>query len=188
MGPVYLTQRFDEDLDEDYEIQSDNQPSIRVMVWTCITFDKKGPLLILERPEGRGRGMNSERYIEQVLEKPFLPFYESMKQKRRYMSLVQDNNGFHVAKSTMKWFSKNKVKLLPHPPSSPDLNPMKKLWRELKSRIRSRDRLPSSDAELRKAVLDAWESISIDDINALVRSMPEKVNAVLEAKGGHMKH
>lgn len=45
---------------------------------------------------------------------------------------------------------------------------------------------PTSSEELKRAIQKAWDSLTIDDINGLVRTMPDWVNAVLAAKGGHI--
>lgn len=187
-GPVYVTRRPDKTLDDGCTIKSFKQSNIRVMVWACIAYNKKGPLLLLDYPGGRGGGMNSERYVEQVLSEPLLNFYNNLKRHRRYMSFQQDNAPPHVAKATIRWFNRNNVRLFPHPASSPDLNPIENLWHLLKIHIRARDHPPTSTAELQQAVREAWESLTVDDINVLVRSMPDRVHAVLQAKGGHTKY
>ena len=44
------------------------QSSIWIMVWTCIMQGYKGPLVVLDYPGGRGRGMTADRYQTLVLE------------------------------------------------------------------------------------------------------------------------
>lgn len=41
--------------------------------------------------------------------------------------------------------------------------------------------------QLRTAVQEAWESISIEYLVAIVNSMEERCQAVIDAKGGHIK-
>ena len=66
-GTVYVTRRPDEVLDDECTIKTFTQSPIRVMIWGCFAYDYKGPLVVLDYPGGPGGGMNSERYIEQVL-------------------------------------------------------------------------------------------------------------------------
>ena len=53
--------------------------------------------------------------------------------------------------------------------------------------IRSRSHIPSNIEELKAAVRETWEQITEHDINCHVKHMEERVQAVLEAKGGHTK-
>lgn len=186
-GRVYVTRRPDEVVNDACTIKTFKQSSIRVMIWGCFAFGIKGPLVILDYPGGRGGGMNSERYIDQVLSEELLKFYLHVKHKRRYVYFQQDNAPCHLSKMTTRWFNRNHVRLFDHPASSPDLNPIENLWHILKLRIQDREHCPTSSAELQQAVRDAWESLSTEDINALARSMPDRVQAVLTAKGGHTR-
>lgn len=187
-GRVYITRRPNETYDDDCLIWSFNQSSVRVMVWGCFAQNYKGPLVMLDYPGGAGGGMNTERYIEQVLDPVVLGIYRDLKGSRRYMYYQQDGASFHKSKKTLRWFSKEGVQLFFHPPNSPDLNPIENLWSILKQRIRSRPHPPTSVDELKQAVQEAWDSITIDEINALVQSMPERVQQVLSAKGGHTSY
>jgi hypothetical protein len=56
-GHVYVTRRADEEYDENCVTPTFKQSSIRVMVWGCIMKGRKGPLVVLEYPGGRGGGM-----------------------------------------------------------------------------------------------------------------------------------
>ena len=48
------------------------------MVWGCIAYGKKGPLIVLEYPDGKGGGMTALCYQQQVLSGPFYNFYEEI--------------------------------------------------------------------------------------------------------------
>lgn len=187
-GTVYVSRSSDEaDLEECYAPKFE-QSSVKVMVWACIMLGCKGPLLVLDFPGGKGGGMNSERYQDQVLNGALWDFYVQKSFELGQVYFQQDNARCHKSKSTMKWFDRNGVMLFLHPPSSPDLNPIENLWYELKRRIRLRPHTPTSIAELKQAVLEAWDSFTVDDINKFVKSMPNRVNAVLSAKGGNIRY
>jgi transposase len=154
------------------------------MVWGCIMKGSKGPLVVLEYLGGKGGGMNAKRYQEQVLEAKLHDYYLRMSEERGYVVFQQDGAPSHRAKSTIAWLSRNSIETFPHPPSSPDLSPIEPLWKTL---IRSRSHIPSNIEELKAAVREAWEQITEHDINCHVKHMEERVQAVLEAKGGHTK-
>ncbi len=47
--------------------------------------------------------------------------------------MQQDNNPKHTSHSTKVWLKKNKVNVLEWLSQSPDLNPIKMLWKDLRS-------------------------------------------------------
>ena len=75
----------------------------------------------------------------------------------------------------------------PHPPSSPNLNPIEPVWHELKKIIRALPHPPMTVPKLIKAVHDAWDALEIPDIDKYVDTMSDRVQAVLKAHGGHTR-
>ena len=57
-----MTWRPDEEFDEDCLVPTFKQSLVCVMVWGCIMEGRKGPLVVLEYPGGKGGGMNTARY------------------------------------------------------------------------------------------------------------------------------
>jgi len=184
-GRIYVTRQDNEIFQEDCLILTFKQSSICVMVWGCIMQGRKGPLVVLEYPGGRGGGMNAKRYQEQVLEKEFLGFWSKMKEKRGSIFFQHDGAPSHTSKTTVQWLKSHDITIFPHPPSSPDVNPIENIWHELKEHIRKQAHHPSSVAELIEAVKEAWKQIKIKDVNKYVHRMDDVVEAVLKAKGGH---
>lgn len=184
-GAVYVSRTPDEaDLEECFAPRFETSP-VKIMVWACVMLGCKGPIVVLDYPGGQGGGMNSERYQDQVLEGALLDFYTEKSLELGEVYFQQDNARCHTSKSTMNWFERNAVQVFPHPPSSPDLNPMENIWAELKRRIRCRSHLPTNAEELKQAVFEAWDSLTMEDTDKFVQSMPNRVQAVLAAKGGN---
>ena len=67
------------------------------------------------------------------------------------------------------------------PPSSPDLNPIENLWSIVDEEL-AKLTLTSPD-ELQAAIEDIWRNLDPGLCKKLVESMPNRVNAVLKAKG-----
>jgi Transposase/DDE superfamily endonuclease len=183
-GCVYVTQGPEEKFDEDCMVPTFSQSLVCIMVWGCIILGRKGPLVVLEYPGGKGGGMTAKRYQEQVLEPALLPFFKEMKEERFLVDFMQDGAPSHTAKSTKKWLKDNGIPLVDHPAKSPDLNAIKHAWHLLKNIIRSGP-IPTNTQALIDAAHAAWEAIPQEKIDALISSMPDRVAAVLEAKGGH---
>jgi hypothetical protein len=78
-GPVWVTRSPEEVYDNSCVVPKFKQSSLRIMVWGCILRGRKGPLVILEYPGGRGGGMTAARYQEQVLDKVLHNFYQNIR-------------------------------------------------------------------------------------------------------------
>ena len=74
------------------------------MIWGCIMYRRKGPLVVLEYPEGKGGGMNIKRYCEQVLNSVLNNFYTEVKHEHGRIHFQQNNASCHTSKQMKKWF------------------------------------------------------------------------------------
>ena len=182
-----MTRHANEELNEDCLVPTFKQSSVHVMVWACIMKGRKGPLIVLEYPGGKGGGMNSAQYKDQVLEGILASFHAKVTQKMSKVYFQQDGAASHRSKSTQNWFSTTGIPLLYHPASSPDLNPIELVWHELKKALRALPHPPTSVDKLCRAVRDAWDSMPISDIDKYIDTMEECVHAILGAKGGHTR-
>jgi hypothetical protein len=81
----------------------------------------------------------------------------------------------------------NNIRTLPFPPKSPDLNPIENLWHLVKDELR-RGPKPSNLVELKLYVKKAWLSVPPEHYRSLIKSMPNRIQAVIEAKGGQTKY
>ncbi|KAK3870731.1 hypothetical protein Pcinc_002785 [Petrolisthes cinctipes] len=135
-----------------------------------------------------------ERYID-ILENAFLPSVRILLYPYpEEFFLVQDNSPIHNCKLVKDWFSTHpEIKVLPHPPRSPDLNPIEHLWAAMERRSKEKD-LGSryNRASVVKRALDFWESLRGRHgqfvTQKMVESMPRRLNCVLEAGGSYTKY
>jgi transposase len=154
------------------------------MVWACIMTNRKGPLVVLEYPGGKGGGMNAQRYREQVLDPVVLSFVEqAMRERGGDVSFMQDGAPSHRARATKSWFARYGIPLFPHPSHSPDMNPIERLWCFLKARIRARPHQPKNFEELKAAALEEWDALTLEEVNKCIH-MDERLEAVIKAEGG----
>ena len=71
---------------------------------------------------------------------------------------------------------------------SPDLNPIENLWNHLDYQVRKRKPLPKSKEELIAVIREEWRKITIETIHHLILGLPNRVKAVIKAKGSHTKY
>ncbi|KAF5312510.1 hypothetical protein D9619_002328 [Psilocybe cf. subviscida] len=186
-GRTYVTRRPGEEYLEECCVATFTQSPIRVMVWACIMKGQKGPLVVMEFPGGKGGGINSKRYQEQILQPALKPFYRRMTRKMRGIQFQQDGAPSHRSKSTLRWLKKNRIPLFLHPSSSPDLNPIERVWHELKARLRAFPHPPTTLEGLKSAVRQIWDELPQSDIDKHIDGMDNRVQAILAAKGGHTR-
>lgn len=92
-----------------------------------------------------------------------------------------DNDPKHTAYDVRMWLAHHIKHTLPHPPQSPDLNPIEHLWEELDRRVKKR--AISTKAELKVALMEEWQNIGAETTQKLVSSMPNRLEAVIKQKG-----
>ncbi len=102
----------------------------------------------------------------------------------------QDNAPCHKAQIISDWFLEhdNEFTLLKWPPQSPDLNPIEHLLDVVEWEIRIMDVQPKNLQQLSDAIMSIWTKISEECFQHLVESMPQRIKAVLKAKGGPIRY
>ena len=99
----------------------------------------------------------------------------------------QDGAPVHTAKIVKTWLSEKNIKVLHWPGGSPDLNVVENCWMILKKK--DADRHPVSLADLVKVIKDVWiTEITPGYCENLVKSMPKRIQAVIENKGYPTKY
>lgn len=127
--------------------------------------------------------MNSEKYVE-VLRNRVLPQLEEWFPNGDGI-YMQDGAPCHTARLCKQFLSENNVVVLPWPGNSPDLNPIETLWAILKMRLRGET--ISNRSQLIAAIIEKWyrDSPIPDTCRRLISTMPDRVQAVIKAKGGN---
>jgi ketohexokinase/beta-glucosidase len=102
---------------------------------------------------------------------------------------MQDNASGHSAKATIAKLEDMGIKPIFWPAKSPDLNPIETLWDQMKDYLqRWHPESHRSYPRLKAAVLEAWNSITNEEVLDLISSMPARCKAVIEADGWHTKY
>lgn len=156
------------------------------MFWGGISADGKTDLVCVSRTGGaRGQGsLTGHRYITEILEVHVVPYAGFIGEG---FTLMHDNARAHTAAIVRDYLQEVGISVMPWPARSPDLNPIEHLWDHLKRKVRSRDPAPTTLQELESAVVEEWTTIPQEEVLKLIRSMRERMQAVIRARGGNTR-
>lgn len=156
-----------------------------IMIWGGISINQLvGPVVFQNIGPGRGNGVTAQRYVDQVLRPTVLPHF----QQHVNMTLQQDNARPHTARVSMDFLQRQGIMVMQWPSLSPDLNPIEHLWDHLQRELNAVQPRPTTARQLEQAVRQIWANTPINVINTLVRSMPDRCQAVINANGGHTQY
>ena len=153
-------------------------PNFKVLVWGGICIHGKTELYIyrLDKKEV----CNALSYItclEQTLDKCKSLFGKNFK-------LMHDNARPHTAKITKEFLEQRNIKTLIHPPYSPDLNPIEKVWAFMKNMV-SYENYETIE-ELIDRIQASWKFIKIEQIVNIIRHHCEKLPKIIELNGEYI--
>lgn len=149
-----------------------------VMVWGCMSAAGTGNLVFID-------GIMTKKEYLTILR-------QNVQQSATKLGIgddfifIQDNDPKHTAGDVKDYFDKKGWEVQDHPPQSPDLNVIEHLWDEIDRRI---DRTSVNTIEQLKAkIIETWISVEPEVTKKLVDSMPRRLQAVIDAKGGNTRY
>ena len=77
------------------------------------------------------------------------------------------------------------VQNLVYPAQSPNLNPIKGIWAIIKQRLRQR--VFNSEEEIKEALQEEWDRITIEEIRHRIADMPRRCAELVRLKGGPIR-
>lgn len=147
-----------------------------VMVWGGIWYNGRTELVIQPPP-----GVTAIRYIDEVLRPHILPVGRRI---GRNFVFMHDNARPHTAIITRQFLREHRITVLPHPPMSPDLNPIEHIWDLMGRRLRDLERPPTNLHELSELLVRIWNEIPQREIQACI-NMEERLQEVIRQRGGN---
>ncbi|KAL7723069.1 hypothetical protein ACLKA6_010395 [Drosophila palustris] len=145
------------------------------MVWGAISYFGTCELQFLTSR------MNAQNYNE-VLKTAF-PHFQNVFHNLQW-HFQHDNAPIHTARSVKSWIQDQKVDLLDWPPYSPDLNIIENVWGWLARKVYESGKQYSNKTELIEGIKHAWSTISLNYIEQLYNSIPNRIFEVIANKGG----
>lgn len=163
------------------------------MFWAAISYHGKSRLIRLSWPkividkngEPKKGGFTNKEYAAQILSDALPTFLDAqMAYAGTDFLVLEDGAPVHRGPFVREARELYPFNNLSHPASSPDLNPLENVWAILKRRIWKVRGAHSSLGNLLKATQKVWDEISQEEIQTIIDSMPQRVEAVIDAQGG----
>ena len=148
------------------------------MVWGGILKNQKSDLILFDG------SVNALTYIDNAINDGMQPIFNA----HPNTVLMHDNASPHTALVTRDHLQHLGIPVLPWPSKSPDLNPIDHIWDELERRLQARQNVPNNVAELRQALPGEWQAIPRERIRRVICSMRRRIQAVIDADGGHTRY
>ena len=152
----------------------------KLQVWGCLTAQGIGYACSL--PEG----LDADTYVG-ILEEELMKTINLYFKGRSGVIFQQDGASTRTARVVKDHFKGQKYTVLPWPAHSPDLSPIENLWSDLKKRLVERH--PEMTKKNIWDVVNAeWENTPKEFCATLLQSMPNRLQAVIKAHGGHTEY
>jgi len=95
--------------------------------------------------------------------------------------LQEDNDPKHKSKKCQSFKQQNNIQVMKWPAQSPDCNPIENVWGLIKNRLSGKTF--KSAFALKLAIRKEWKSLDKNYAEALVQSVPKRLQAVVESSG-----
>jgi len=149
-----------------------------IMLWGCFSSSGTGQLVKIN-------GIMDGAVYRNILGQNLMKSARQLKMSRHFV-FQQDNDPKHRAKATQEWLKAAKIKVLDWPSQSPDINLIENMWQKLKIAVHKRS--PSNLQELESICQEEWAKIPQSYCEKLVRGYPDRLKALIDAKGAATKY
>jgi len=187
-GRVWVWRYPEEEYDEDCCGATVIPGFRKVKIWAAMRYGKLSNLVILPEEKGDGK-INAREYVDVVMDGEMFDFWMEGSEEVGSLMMMEDGAPYHRGCATERRKQLEEMGWIgwgpgTWPSNSPDLNPIENLWHQLKTNIRKRENPPRSKKDLITALQEEWKKLSIETVNKLCDSMPERLAKVIAAKGG----
>ena len=157
---------------EEY-VRKERQLNGKVSLWGCISAEGLG------HAELYVGSLNSTKHRD-ILRHSLIKTFREFLPDGPWL-FQQDNARFHTTPETISFLHEKGVTFIEWPPWSPDLNPIENLWNDLKRRVYNR--FPQTMEQLEQLIRDEWAATDLNFISRICRSMPDRLQLLLDSEG-----
>jgi transposase len=176
-GQVWVRRPVGEALNPLYTVDKKPHP-VKVHLWGCFSASGLGYSYIFNENL-------DAKLLKSILSTHLIPSAQLLfpQDPPQQWWLLQDNDPKHRSREIRSWLHNHGTTCLDFPPYSPDLNPMENLWNDMARRVELR--LAETVEQLQHVVAEEWAATSTELLKKLAHSMPNRGQAVIDAKGHH---
>ena len=99
------------------------------------------------------------------------------------LKLMEDDTPVHCSSLPLQWRQAHGMEKLIWPANYPHLNPIENQWKIVKDLLQYRSR-PKNKEKMAQTMQSTWDTISLEQLQNLIRTMPDRMQAVILARGG----
>lgn len=167
--------------EERYTQKVERSGRFSVNVWGWMSAQGPG---VLTNIIGR---FNAAAYIG-ILENVMLPSVNAVFPQNNFI-YQQDNCPVHTARTVTNWMQQHNIRVLPWASCSPDINPMENMWGlVVKKMVSGNNFRPQNVEQLWERIQEVWNELTPDYTEALVASVPRRLQNVIEKNGATTKY
>lgn len=171
-GREYVQRPVGAGLDPKYTLKTERLKG-KVSLWGCICAGGLG------HAELYVDSLDARRY-QSILALNLVPSAHQFWPRGQWW-FQQDNWTVHTAGTSQAWFHNHGIDLIDWPAWSPDLNPIENLWSDLKRRVYAHH--PQTMEELEDWIGKEWAATDLNFISHICRSMPRRLQLLLDNNG-----
>lgn len=150
------------------------------MLWGGICLEGRTELVTVN-----GGTLTADRYTRDISEDHVVPYAPLIGDE---FVLMHDNARPHVARIVRAYLAEVGIPVLDFPASSSDMNPIEHVWDYIHRRVRVRNVAPADLQELENALREEWDNLDQTYVRRLIESMPNRMLAVIRARGSNTEY
>ena len=153
----------------------------KLMIWSRVSWDGPGPLVFVDGT------MDGPKYLRLLRRHVLDHCIEKMGENGEPHVFMDDGASCHSC-NLVADFCDEKGILRPFwPPNSPDMNPIEWVWGNLKNWLTARRATPKNLDELKVLIQQFWNELTVEYIQKLYSTMPERLAELKRVRGQNTK-
>ncbi|KAK4516069.1 uncharacterized protein ATC70_011030 [Mucor velutinosus] len=158
-----------------------------IMFWSAITYAGVGWMCKIN---GNMDKALYKEILQDKLEQTIAFSVEKLGFSREQVIFQQDNDPKHTSNLVKDYLQEQSYQVMEWPPQSPDLNPIENMWALLERRLNEYETTTKGMNELYyEGVTEIWyDQMKPEECKKVIESMPQRIAAVIKAKGKWTKY